>query len=138
MSVKKTAADLSHMTGTILMVGGGVGLFLMAVVGTLAVDLVLLAYARRRGDAFLTGFALGSLMTRQYWGPLFATSIVTTGIAVILSIALGVSGVGAALLAGWAAAALTFAAGAALHALGDSLEPSQPSFNPTPRMSMSF
>lgn len=138
MSVKKTVADLSHITGTILMVGGGVGLFLMAVVGTLAVDLVLLTYARKRGDAFLTGFALGSLMTRQYWGPLFATSIVTTGIAVILSIALGVSGVGAALLAGWAAAALTFAAGAALHALGDSLEQSPPSFNPTPRMSMSF
>lgn len=110
-----------HILGTILMCGGGAGLFVMSVIGTISVDLVLLAYASKRRDSFLTGFILGSMFQRQSMWPFLGTSLIMTGVAVILSAALGVPGVGALLLAGWAAATLTFSLGAGLYLAGDKL-----------------
>ena len=121
VSVKKPAADMCHILGTILMCGGGAGLFVMSVIGTLSVDLVLLAYASKQRNPFLTGFVLGSMFSRQSMWPFLGCSLAITGVAVILSVALGVPGIGALLLAGWAAAALTFSVGVALYHAGDKL-----------------
>ncbi len=121
VSIKKPAADMCHILGTILMCGGGAGLFIMSVVGTLSVDLVLLAYASRRNDQFLTGFILGSMFQRQSMWPFLGCSLAMTGVAVILSVALGVPGAGALLLAGWAAATLTFSLGVGLYQAGEKL-----------------
>jgi hypothetical protein len=125
-STRNPAADVCHILGTILMCGGGAGLFIMSVIGSISIDLVILSYASKRRDGFMTGFILGSMFSRGSIWPFFGCSLATTGVAVILSIALGVPGIGALLLAGWAAAILTFSLGATLYNIGDKLETPEP------------
>ena len=129
-SLKKAASNTSHILGVILMCGGGAGLFVMAVVGTIAIDLVLLNYALKQRNQFLTGFVLGGLFFRQTPGPFLGISLLSTGIAVVLSVALGVPQVGALLLAGWAAAALVFSVGVGLCMLGETLDPTPDAGSP--------
>ncbi|WP_115711531.1 hypothetical protein [Legionella sainthelensi] len=121
-SLQKSIADFSLIIGKGLIYGGGAGLFIMAAVGTIAIDLVLLAYAEKHHNDFMTGWILGTM----FWGPridpvpLLIVSPITSLIAVGLSFALGVPQVGVALLAGWALASTVFAIGCALVSL---LEP---------------
>lgn len=122
-SVEKGIADFSLIIGKGLMYGGGAGLLIMAVVGTIAIDLVLLAYAEKHHNDFMTGWILGTM----FWGPrvdplpLLIASPITSLIAVGLSLALGVPQVGVALLAGWALAATVFTVGCALVSLSESI-----------------
>nr|WP_238584440.1 hypothetical protein [Legionella gratiana] len=124
-SVQKGIADFSLIIGKGLIYGGGAGLLVMAAVGTMAIDLVLLAYAEKHHNDFMTGWILGSM----FWGPrvdplpLLIASPITSAIAVGLSVALGVPQVGVALLAGWAIAATVFAVGCALVSLSESINP---------------
>ncbi|KTC91742.1 hypothetical protein [Legionella cincinnatiensis] len=122
-SVEKGIADFSLIIGKGLMYGGGAGLLIMAVVGTIAIDLVLLAYAEKHHNDFMTGWILGTM----FWGPrvdplpLLIASPITSLIAVGLSLALGVPQVGVALLTGWALAATVFTVGCALVSLSESI-----------------
>ncbi|QEY52214.1 hypothetical protein [Legionella longbeachae] len=122
-SLQKGIADFSLILGKGLIYGGGAGLLIMAVVGTIAIDLVLLAYAEKHHNDFMTGWILGTM----FWGPrvdplpLLIVSPITSLIAVGLSLALGVPQVGVALLAGWALASTVFAIGCALVSLSESL-----------------
>ncbi|AUH73579.1 hypothetical protein [Legionella sainthelensi] len=126
-SLQKSIADFSLIIGKGLIYGGGAGLFIMAAVGTIAIDLVLLAYAEKHHNDFMTGWILGTM----FWGPridpvpLLIVSPITSLIAVGLSLALGVPQVGVALLAGWALASTVFAIGCALVSLSEpiNLEP---------------
>ena len=97
----------------------------MAAIGTVAIDLVVIAYAEKQHNSFLTGFLLGSLFSGPRVDPtvLLIASPITSAIAVILSVALGVPQVGAALLAGWLIAATVFAIGYGLYSLGKDLDP---------------
>ncbi|MFI4918374.1 MAG: hypothetical protein ACHP65_02345 [Legionellales bacterium] len=126
-TIQKGAADFSFILGTGLMYAGAGALFIMAVVGTLAVDLVLLSYAAKQHNAFLTGFLWGSLFCRpnSTLDPttLFIASPIMTGIAIALAFGLGVPGVGIALIAGWAVAATLFGAGYLLRGLADVIKP---------------
>lgn len=124
-SIQKAASDFSFIIGTGLKYGGAGGLFVMAVVGTVAIDLVLLAAAERSHNNFLTGFILGSMFSRGNVDPLplLIASPITSLIAVGLSVALGVPAVGAAILAGWALAATLLAVGFGLEALSKTIEP---------------
>ncbi|PYD07304.1 hypothetical protein DND36_32720, partial [Pseudomonas savastanoi pv. glycinea] len=118
-SLQKGIADFSLILGKGLIYGGGAGLLIMAVVGTIAIDLVLLAYAEKHHNDFMTGWILGTI----FWGPrvdplpLLIVSPITSLIAVGLSLALGVPQVGVALLAGWALASTVFAIGCVLVSL---------------------
>lgn len=124
-TVQKTVSDFSFILGKGMMYGGGAGLFLMACVGTVAIDLVLLAYAEKHHDNFMTGFILGSI----FWGPridplpLLIASPITSIIAVGLSVALGVPTMGAAILAGWACSAALLALGYGALALSEAIHP---------------
>lgn len=122
-SLQKGIADFSLIIGKGLIYGGGAGLLIMAVVGTIAIDLVLLAYAEKHHNDFMTGWILGTM----FWGPridplpLLIVSPMTSLIAVGLSLALGVPQVGVALFAGWALASTVFAIGCALVSLSESI-----------------
>lgn len=122
-SLQKGIADFSLILGKGLIYGGGAGLLIMAVVGTIAIDLVLLAYAEKHHNDFMTGWILGTM----FWGPrvdplpLLIVSPITSLIAVGLSLALGVPQVGVALLAGWALVSTVFAIGCVLVSLSESL-----------------
>ena len=124
-SIQKGVSDFSFIIGRGLIYGGGAALFVMAAVGTVAIDLVLLAYADKSHNHFLTGYILGSM----FFGPrvdplaLFIISPITSAIAVGLSFALGVPGVGVAILAGWALAATVLAVGMGLEALSKAIDP---------------
>lgn len=124
-SIQQGVSDLSFIIGTGLMYGGGASLLVMAVVGTMSIDLVLLAYAKKHHNDFMTGWILGSM----FWGPradplpLLIASPITSLIAVGLSVALGVPHVAIALLAGWALAATVFAVGCALLSLSEAIAP---------------
>jgi hypothetical protein len=128
-SIQKGVSDFTMIIGTGLKYGGAGGLFVMAVVGTVAIDLVLLAAAKKNRDSFLTGFILGSMFSRGNSNPLplLIASPITSVIAVGLAFALGVSGVGLAILAGWAVAATLLAVGFGLEALAKAIEP-EPSY----------
>ncbi|WP_058494373.1 hypothetical protein [Legionella worsleiensis] len=123
--VQKGTADLTMIMGKILMYSGGAGLLIMAAFGTVAIDVVLLAYANKNHNSFLTGFLIGAL----FWGPrvdplpLLIASPITSLIAVGLSVLLGVPMVGAAILAGWAMAAVVMGVGYGLMALADVMQP---------------
>ncbi|RUR17323.1 hypothetical protein ELY21_11440 [Legionella sp. km535] len=124
-AMQKGVADFSLIIGKGLMYGGGAGLLIMAAVGTISIDLVLLAYAEKHHNSFLTGYILGTM----FWGPRFdplpllIVSPITSIIAVGLSVALGVPAVGAAILAGWALAATVLAVGFGFIALGQAMRP---------------
>ncbi|KTD56786.1 hypothetical protein Lsan_2946 [Legionella santicrucis] len=132
-SVQKGIADFSLIIGKGLIYGGGAGLLVMAVVGTIAIDLVLLTYAEKHHNDFMTGWILGTM----FWGPrveplpLLIVSPITSLIAVGLSFALGVPQVGVALLAGWALAATVFTVGCALVSLSESIN-LDPEHDPAP------
>ena len=69
-SIQKGVSDFTHIIGTGLKYGGAGSLFLMAVVGTVAIDLVLLAAAEKQRNGFLTGFILGSMFSRGNVDPI--------------------------------------------------------------------
>lgn len=133
--IQQGVSDLSMIIGLGMMYGGGAALFIMAVVGTLAIDLVLLCFLMKearssRGNPFLTGFLLGALCFRP--GPtggvgdmtsLLIASPITSGIAVALAFGLGVPVVGLAILAGWLAAATLLLIGYAATALAEAIKP---------------
>ena len=124
-TMQKGVADFSLIIGKGLMYGGGAGLLIMAAIGTVSIDIVLLAYAEKNHNSFLTGYILGTM----FWGPKFdplpllIASPITSIIAVGLSVVLGVPAVGAAILAGWALAATVLALGFGLMALGQAINP---------------
>lgn len=124
-SMQKGASDFSFIIGKGLIYGGGASLLLMAAVGTVAIDIVLLAYADKTHNSFLTGFILGSMFFGPQVDPLplLIASPITSLIAVGLSVALGVPMVGAAILAGWALATTLLAVGFGLVALSEAIEP---------------
>lgn len=133
MSLQQSASDLTVILGQSLMVGGGAGLLVMAAIGTIAIDLVFLTYAEKQRNAFLTGFLFGSLFNGPSADPstMLIASPITSAIAVVLSIALGVPQVGAAIMAGWLIAATMFTIGYGVYSLGKELEPAstyRPSF----------
>lgn len=124
-----TATTISFL-GTLLKYGGGIGLFLMAVVGTFAIDLVLLAWAEKRDNGFLTGFILGLIWSRDSNPlPLLLISPITSAIAVGLSFALGVSGVGIGILIGWGVAAAALFLGFGLEKLAEKIRPSAKAYS---------
>ncbi|EHL30858.1 hypothetical protein [Legionella drancourtii] len=124
-SIQKGVSNFSFIIGTGLMYGGGAALLAMAVLGTISIDLVLLAYAKKKHNDFMTGWILGSM----FWGqrrdplPLLIASPITSLIAIGLSVVLGVPHVGVALLAGWTLAATVLAVGYALVALSEAITP---------------
>ncbi|HAT2065781.1 TPA: hypothetical protein RGN17_001117 [Legionella pneumophila] len=124
-SIQKGISDFSFIIGTGLKYGGAGGLLVMAVVGTVAIDLVLLAAAEKHHNSFLTGFVLGSMFSRGNLDPvpLLIASPITSAVAVVLSVALGVPGVGLAILAGWTLAGTLLAVGMGLEALAKSIDP---------------
>ncbi len=128
-SIQKGVSDFTMIIGTGLKYGGAGSLLVMAVVGTFAIDLVILAAAEKRRDSFLTGFILGSMFSRGNVDPvpLLIVSPITSAIAVALSFALGVPGVGLAILAGWALAATLLAVGLGLESLAQAIDP-EPSY----------
>ncbi|BCA95109.1 hypothetical protein TUM19329_14700 [Legionella antarctica] len=124
-SIQKGISDFTFIIGRGLMYGGGAGLLVMAVVGTVAIDLVILAAAERNHNSFLTGFVLGSMFSRGNVDPvpLLIASPITSIIAVVLSVALGVSGVGVGILIGWGVAASLLAIGYGLEQLSKAIAP---------------
>lgn len=130
-SIHKGISEFTGIIGTGLKYGGAGSLFVMAAVGTVAIDLVVLFYAEKQRDIFLTGFILGSMFSsgRVDPLPLLIVSPITSVIAVCLSFALGVSGVGMAILAGWAVAATLLAVGFGLEALAKETHP-EPDYSP--------
>ena len=123
--IQKGVADLSHIIGLGLVYGGGAGLLAMAVIGTVSIDIVLLAYAEKKHDDFMTGWILASMFTAPKFdpAPLLIASPITTLLAVALSIALGVPGTGMALLAGWAVASALLLSGLAVLSFSHAIEP---------------
>lgn len=124
-SAQKGIADFTHIIGTGLKYGGAGSLLIMAVVGTVAVDLVLLAYAEKKQDQFLTGFIIGSMFHSRQVDPLalLVASPITSAIAVSLSFLLGVPQVGWAILIGWTFAAVVLAIGVSIQSLAKSITP---------------
>jgi hypothetical protein len=126
-SFQKGAADFTHIIGLGLKYSGGFALLAMAVVGTVSIDIVLLAYASKERNGFLTGLILGTLISNNNTpvNPLYLliASPITSAIAVGLSFALGVPGVGVAILIGWAVAAAVFAIGLGIVALAEAIDP---------------
>lgn len=124
-AIQKGASDFSLIIGKGLMYGGGAALLVMAAVGTLAIDLVLLMYARKTHNGFLTGFILGSMFTGVAMNPvpLLIASPITSLIAVVLAVALGEPLVGAGIVAGWALAASLLGLGYGLMVLGNAMKP---------------
>lgn len=122
MSIKRTVSELSDILGTILIYGGGAGLLIMAIVGTVAIDIVILAALtkhRSHNASFLTGYLCGSFFAYRNPDPvpILIASPITTAVAIVLSIFLGVPAIGIALAAGWAIAASIFCLGLALQSL---------------------
>lgn len=124
-TIQKGISDFSFIIGRGLMYGGGAGLLAMAVVGTVAIDLVLLAAAERSHNHFLTGFIWYSMFSRGNVDPvpLLIASPLTSVIAVALSFALGVPGVGVGILIGWSVAATLLAVGYGLEQLSKAIAP---------------
>ena len=124
-AIQKGISDFTFIIGTGLKYGGGFGLFTMAIVGTVAIDLVLLAAAEKNHDSFLTGFVLGSMFSRGNVDPLplLIASPITSAVAVVLSFILGVPTVGVGILIGWAVAATVLAVGFGLVALAEAIDP---------------
>lgn len=126
-AIQKGVSDFTFIIGTGLKYGGGFGLFAMAVVGTVAIDIVILAAAEKNHNSFLTGFILGSMFSRGNIDPvpLLIASPITSAIAVGLSFLLGVPGVGIGIMIGWGVAAGLLALGFGLVALAKAMEPEE-------------
>jgi hypothetical protein len=124
-SIQKGVSDFSFIIGRAMIYGGAGALVIMAAVGTVSIDLVLLSAAEKYHDQFLTGFVLGSMFSRGNTDPvpLLIASPITSGIAVILSVALGVPYVGLAIMAGWLIAATTLAIGYGIEAFAKAINP---------------
>lgn len=127
-SIQKGISDFSFIIGTGLKYGGAGSLLVMAIVGTAAIDIVKLAAvanSRNHNNDFLTGYVLGSMFYGRAFDPLplLVISPITSLIAVALSVPLGVPMVGAAILAGWAAAAIILGVGLGLTALAEAIRP---------------
>lgn len=124
-SLQKGVSDFSFIIGRGMIYGGAGALFVMAVVGTISIDLVLLSAAEKNHDRFLTGFVLGSMFSRGNTDPvpLLIASPISSAIAVVLSVALGVPEVGLVIMAGWLLAATTLAIGYGIEALAKAINP---------------
>ena len=122
--IQQGASDVSGFLGTVLMYSGGAGLFVMAVVGTIAIDMVLLTAAAQSHNDFVTAIVFMSIFMGPRPDPFFAliASPLTTAIAVVLAVCLGVPQVGFALMAGWAIAASLCLLGYGLLTLSDALK----------------
>ncbi|WP_367606561.1 hypothetical protein [Legionella sp. W05-934-2] len=122
-TAKQRLADFSLIIGKALFYSGGLALFLMACVGTLSIDIVMLACAEKHHDQFLTGIILGSMFGRGSYDPmpLIMASPITSALAVALSVYLGVPGVGVAIVAGWILSTTIFIMGCGLFALSETL-----------------
>jgi hypothetical protein len=123
--IQEGVSDLSGILGTVLMYSGGAGLFIMAVVGTVAIDIVLLTAAFQSHNDFVTALVFMSIFMGPRPDPFLAlvASPITTAIAVVLAVCLGVPQVGFALMAGWAIAASLCLLGYGLLMLSDALKP---------------
>lgn len=124
-SAQKGIADFTYLIGTGLKYGGAGSLLIMAVVGTVAVDLVLLAYAKKNHDQFVTGYIIGSMFHCRHIDPvaLLIASPITSAIAVGLSFLLGVPQIGWAVLIGWTFATVVMAIGVSIQSLAESITP---------------
>lgn len=109
---------------------GACCLFAAAIIGTLAIDIVLLCCLlnSRASPAtfFFSGLILGMFtlnMSDTYQEPLtiLLSSVATTLIGIILACALGMPMVGAFLAAAWVLAIIVIASGLVIELLGDSM-----------------
>ena len=113
------------------------GVFVMLVVGTVAIDLVLLAYLAKQtrnmhanqGSSFLTGMLWGMMFSRGsgrgFYGDVgisLLLSPITTGIAIVLSFCLGVPFVAVGLGLAWAGVAAVVGLGLAIYAVADAID----------------
>lgn len=131
-SIQKGVSDFSSIIGKGMMYGGGAGLFFMVCVGTISIDLVLLKYAEKNHNDFLTGWILGSMFFRPDYDPLplLIASPISSTIAIGLSFALGVPNVGVAILAGWAASTLLLGLGYGVAMLAQEIKPEEIEYTP--------
>lgn len=119
----------------------GMGCFIIAsIMGVLAIDIVILAAILKAsnsrsggGSPFLTGFLLGSLFRPNSYmfayhsvGCFFLSSVLTTAVACIIALALGVPYVAILLAMVWGAAAGVTLLGLALAYVGDKLSECEP------------
>lgn len=135
----KVVSDLTMILGTALKYTGGAALLVMAVIGTLSIDIVLLLYILKRtekGDNTFLTFLLwnnffssprchhshGSSNSDDY-PILLLVSPITSLIAVGLAIGLGMPHVGLAILGGWVIAASIYLLGKGLEALAEYIAP---------------
>ena len=126
--LKKTGKGITYI---------GMGsMFVMAMIGTISIDIVLIAWinkeSRRHGsNGFLTGFLWGTMFSNRNSGSLYYNagimlllSPVTTAVAIGLSFLVGVPGVGIALIMGWGAAFGLVGLGLAIYGIADGLKQS--------------
>ncbi len=105
--------------------------FAMAVVGTISIDLVILAYIAKENRSNSSNMFLSLML----WNFMFKqeTSYASFGISLLLSpflsaisvglaVALGVPEIAVLLIAGWAGAFTIILAGAVIYGLGDAIE----------------
>lgn len=119
------------ITGEVIINIGAACLFMMAIIGTISIDLVILAAivaasekSNRREHSFLTGYLWGSMFSNRHhhnddYSVMLIISPITTAIAITLSIFLGVPMVGLALAAGWLASLGIMGVGIMLYNIGD-------------------
>ncbi len=111
--------------------------FLMAIVGSISIDMVIFAALikeskKRDGNNFLTGYLFGLMWSNNNSsrrggfytdaGIMLLISPLLTAVAVALSFALGVPEIGVALIAGWVGAFSIVTLGLAIYSLGDMIE----------------
>lgn len=111
--------------------------FVMLVVGTVAIDIVILAALlknsrenRNNGfDSFVTGMLFGMMFSSNNNRGLYSNAVIslllspiTTGIAIALSFFLGVPAVGIGLALGWAGVAVSIGFGLMIHRVGELIE----------------
>ena len=116
---------------------GMAAIILMFLVGTIAIDIVILAYlskeARRNDNhdhQFLTGYLFGLFWSnhdsnhRSFYSntkDMMIASMLLTAVAILLSVVLEVPEVGALLVSGWAVSCAIILLGMAVYSLGDIL-----------------
>jgi hypothetical protein len=134
MAVAKSIKDIGKV---VTYIGAGCA-FMMLVVGTLAIDIVILAALMKQtnqnrhnaGDnSFVTGMLFGMMFSgnrnRSLYGDTgiaLALSPITTVIAIALSIYLGVPTVGLGLALGWVGVVAVAGVGLLIYGLGELVE----------------